>query len=76
MLDQFEKLSMENSPELNDALQAETEQEGDQTLIVPPPSFRERLRAAQRSCNIEFDPPPHAQATPSVEEAAQSSKRR
>ncbi|MFQ3536400.1 MAG: hypothetical protein SNJ58_11030 [Aggregatilineales bacterium] len=46
----------------------------DQTLPVPPPTFRERLRAARRLREAPPTPPPDSQ--PSAEEAKQSSKRR
>jgi hypothetical protein len=61
---------MENTPELNDALHDEPEQEGDDTLIVPPPSFRERLRAAQRLYTGQPELPPQAQEMSSTEEIA------
>jgi hypothetical protein len=67
---------MEDAPELNDTLPDEAEQEGDDTLIVPPPSFRERLRAAQSLCDRQPELLPQAQETPSAEDAAHSSKRR
>ncbi|MFN7210765.1 MAG: hypothetical protein ACK4P1_10300 [Aggregatilineales bacterium] len=49
--------------------QESDERPTEETLIVPPPSFRERLRAALRA-----DQPPDPQ--PSAEEAKHSSKRR
>lgn len=67
---------MEDTPELHDTLQEDAEQESNETLPVPPPSFRERLRASQRFVTPQKRESSHTQETPSTDDAAQSSKRR
>jgi hypothetical protein len=49
-------------------------QDDDETLIVPPPTFRDRLRAAQRLREIQ--PRTSSANQASAEDAKQSSKRR
>lgn len=63
-----------HEPERETRESEEELQDDDETLIVPPPTFRDRLRAAQRLREIQ----PRALSVnqASAEEAKQSSKRR
>ncbi|PJF42471.1 MAG: hypothetical protein CUN50_03915 [Candidatus Thermofonsia Clade 1 bacterium] len=68
---------MECSPESDDEMLKSDQEEADNdTIPVPPPTFRERLRSARRIHYIELDAPLKDQETFSAEDATHSSKRR